>query len=382
MSEHKIFEDYLDRIAADDIDMTDVTIAEEEHVPEIGEYDFTVIIYTNYHNMSALPDNRFVDYTVPVVKRYKQFIDKFPVIEEYSQIYFLYNGLYTTLSRETEKEYYFKESTFLMQFGFNGQFETFCQVFSFISGIYYATKGIANSLKIVKREKEDYIFIGSVVGKVADIEKTYYPQMKKAKEWPEKFTNLMQYANFMISGGKNRVKIYPDICKYFDYDNADVIMKTAKSKDHYMMHGASKELKFTKNVASRLKNCPIDTSLLYVDNPESEKLKACEFLVVHPWDPKSPSTISNAGSYAKYASEQIDPNHINRYIAYYNVCMFCFCIYLGVVDDKKGNAYEVAFRLYNLSSDVRSIVNKLNLLYKGMLPVEELTEQLEKKLLK
>lgn len=146
------------------------------------------------------------------------------------------------------------------------------------------------------------------------------------------------------------------------------------------MHGAFKELKFTKNVASRLKNCPIDMSLLYVDNPDSEKPKACEFLVVHPWDPKSPSTISNAGSYAKYASEQIDPNHTNRYIAYYNLYMFCFCIYLGVVDDKKGNAYEVAFRLYNLSSDIRSIVNKLNLLYKGMLPVEELTEQLEKKL--
>lgn len=380
MRQQKIFEDYLDRIAADDIDAADDTMIEEEHVPEIGEYDFTVIIYTNHQNMSALPDNRFVDYTVPVVKRYKQFIDKFPVIEEYSQIYFLYNGLYTTLSRETEKEYYSKESTFLMQFGFNGQFKTIRQVFSFISGIYYVTQGMTNSLKIVKREKEDYIFIGSVVGKVTDIEKTYYPQVKKAKEWSEKFTNLMQYANFMITGGKNRVRIYPDICKYFDYDNADVILKTAKSKDHYMMHGAFKELKFTKNVASRLKNCPIDMSLLYVDNPDSEKLKTCEFLVVHPWDPKSPSTISNAGSYAKYASEQIDPNHTNRYIAYYNICMFCFCIYLGVVDDKKGNAYEVAFRLYNLSSDIRSIVNKLNLLYKGMLPVEELTEQLEKKL--
>ena len=124
MRKQKIFEDYLDRIAADDIDAADDTMTEEDHVPEIGDYDFTVIIYTNHQNMSALPNNRFVDYTVPVVKRYKQFIDKFPVIEEYSQIYFLYNGLYTTLSRETEKEYYSKESTFLMKFGFNGQFKT------------------------------------------------------------------------------------------------------------------------------------------------------------------------------------------------------------------------------------------------------------------
>ena len=53
MRDKKIFEDYLDRVTAADMDIEDDSMETDEHVPEIGEYDFTVIIYTNLYNMSS-----------------------------------------------------------------------------------------------------------------------------------------------------------------------------------------------------------------------------------------------------------------------------------------------------------------------------------------
>lgn len=268
MREKKIFEDYLDRVTAADMDIEDDSMETDEHVPEIGEYDFTVIIYTNLYNMSSLPDNCLTDYTVPIVKRYQQLMEKFSVIEDYSSIFFLYNGLCTTLSRETEKEYIDHGRNFLMQFGFNGHFRTFRQVFSFISGLYYATKRIGSSLKLCRKEKEDYVFADKLGEMVPRLEKTYYPQMKKDKEWPDRFTNIVYYANFMVDADC-RKKVYQDICQYYEFDNAQTILNESKKKDH-MMRGYSKELKITGEAARKLKNTPIDLSVFNLNTPYYE----------------------------------------------------------------------------------------------------------------
>lgn len=103
-------------------------------------------------------------------------------------------------------------------------------------------------------------------------------------------------------------------------------------------------------------------------------------MITHTYDPENPSTFSiGATNMVQQIIDQIDPNHENRFTIYYNLNQqMCFCIYLGLIEDKYGHAYEIAYRMYSNTYIVKDLIDKLQILYRGTLPTQKLIEQFNK----